>query len=136
MGRRRGVIAVALAGGLAFACGTPPPPESRSRSATMQVSIPIGVAGEAAATRPAFRTATGTLAAYDAAARRLTIQAATGASSYAVAADARAWFGTRRLPLARLSTHLGVQATVAYTETEGVRVTHTVRLAEAGRRSR
>ena len=77
-------------------------------------------------------TATGRLVSYDEAARALVVQTALGRTTYLVAEDARAWLGTRRLALDHLVRHLGAQATVAYREVGGLRVTHTVRLRERG----
>jgi hypothetical protein len=76
------------------------------------------------------RTATGTLAAYDPVTRVLTVQSATGSSEFHVASDARAWDGSRRLPVRELAAHVGAQVTVAWSEIAGVRTTHTVRLVE------
>jgi hypothetical protein len=76
------------------------------------------------------RTATGTLAAYDPVTRILTVQSATGSSEFHVASDARAWEGSRRLPVRELGAHVGEQVTVAWSESGGVRTTHTVRLTE------
>jgi hypothetical protein len=85
--------------------------------------------------RPSHHTATGTMAAYDPGARALTVDSVTGSIVYRVASDARAWLGQRRLPLQQLASHVGAQVTVAWTEVDGVRTTHTVRLEEprAGR---
>lgn len=91
--------------------------------------------GRAAGAAPAptsHATATGRLVSYDAAARALVVQTALGRTTYHVAEDARAWLGTRRLALDHLVRHLGAQATVAYREVGGLRVTHTVRLRERG----
>lgn len=76
------------------------------------------------------RTATGTLTAYDPVTRILVIHSATGSSEFHVAPDARAWQGSRRLPVRELGAHAGAQVTVAWSEAGGVRTTHTVRLAE------
>ncbi len=85
--------------------------------------------------RPSHHTATGTMAAYDPATRALKVDSATGSIVYRVASDARAWLGQRRLPLQQLVSHVGAQVTVAWTEIDGMRTTHTVRLEEppAGR---
>ena len=48
-----------------------------------------------------------------------------------MAADARFWLGNRRLPLAQLGAHAGAQVTVAWSETGGVRTTHTVRVTDS-----
>jgi fermentation-respiration switch protein FrsA (DUF1100 family) len=74
-------------------------------------------------------TATGTLVGYDPVARVLTVRSATGSSEFHVATDARAWQGSRRLPVRELGAHVGAQATVAWSEAGGARTTHTVRLA-------
>jgi hypothetical protein len=76
-------------------------------------------------------TATGTLTAYDPVTRVLTVRSATGFSEFHVAADARAWQGSRRLPVRELGAHIGAQVTVAWSEAGGWRTTHTVRLAES-----
>ncbi len=80
--------------------------------------------------RFAWRTTTGTLSAYDPRTRVLTLHSASGVSTFQVAGDARAWLGRRRLPVGQLGAHLGAQVTVAFGEADGVRTTHTVRLAE------
>jgi hypothetical protein len=80
--------------------------------------------------RPSHQTAVGTLTAYDPVTRVLTACNATGSSEFHVAADARVWLGTRRLPLAQLGAHAGAQVTVAWSETGGVRTTHTVRVTD------
>ena len=51
-----------------------------------------------------------------------------------MASDARAWLGNRRLPVSQLGAHAGAQVTVAWSEADGVRTTHTVRLASRARR--
>lgn len=94
---------------------------------------------DAAAAEPQhapFRTATGRLAAYDARLRLLTVETAAGSSTYRVAPDARVWVGKRRLPVSDLATRRWAQVTVAFAEREGVRTTHTVRLAEADQAGR
>ena len=60
--------------------------------------------------------------------RVLTVRNATGSLEFHVAADARLWLGSRRLPVAQLGTHAGAQVTVAWSEAGGVRTTHTVRV--------
>ncbi len=80
--------------------------------------------------RFSWRTTTGTLTAYDRRTRVLTLRSASGVSTFQVAGDARAWLGRRRLPVGQLGAHLGAQVTVAFGEADGVRTTHTVRLAE------
>jgi hypothetical protein len=84
----------------------------------------------AAETRPAHRTATGRLATYDSTTRTLTLRSVSGSTSFHVAEDARVWLGRHRILAERLSQHVGAQATVAWAEVDGRRVTHTVRLAE------
>ena len=81
--------------------------------------------------RPSHQTAVGTLTAYDPVTRVLTICNATGSSEFHVAADARVWLGNRRLPLTQLGAHAGEQVTVAWSETGGLRTTHTVRVTDA-----
>lgn len=76
------------------------------------------------------RTATGTLAAYDPVTRILRVQSVTGSSEFHVASDARAWEGSRRLQVRDLASHVGEQVTVAWSDSGGVRITHTVRLTE------
>lgn len=76
-------------------------------------------------------TATGTLTAYDATSRLLTVRSATGLAEFRVAVDARVWLGNRQLPARQLGTHAGAQVTVAWSEAGGMRMTHTVRIAEA-----
>jgi hypothetical protein len=82
------------------------------------------------ASAPSHHTATGTLIAYDAPSRLLTVRSATGLAEFHVAVDARVWLGTRRLPAPQLGAHAGAQVTVAWSEAGGVRTTHTVRVAE------
>jgi hypothetical protein len=93
------------------------------------------VAGMMLAATVAYHTATGTLEAYDPAARVLTVHSATGSSEFHVATDARAFLGNHKLAVAELGRHAGAQVTVAWSEANGVRTTHTVRLAvgRAGR---
>ena len=55
----------------------------------------------------------------------------TGTAEFLVAADARFWLGSRRLPVGQLRTHTGAQVTVAWSEVDGVRTTHTVRASES-----
>ena len=100
----------------------------------MQWSLPraMALAGAMLAIPAIHRTATGTLAAYDPVTRILTVQSATGSSEFHVASDARAWEGSRRLPVRELGAHVGEQVTVAWSEAGGVRTTHTVRLNETG----
>ena len=93
---------------------------------------PHGQAEGGAPSPTSHATATGRLVSYDEAARALVVQTALGRTTYHVAEDARAWLGTRRLALDHLGRHLGAQATVAYREVGGLRVTHTVRLRERG----
>jgi hypothetical protein len=80
---------------------------------------------------PAYRTATGTLVAYDTATRVLTVHSASGSSDFQVAADARFWLGNRRVPISQLRTHAGSQVTIAWSDQGGVRTTHTVRAKDA-----
>ena len=74
-------------------------------------------------------TATGTMAAYDPETRVLTVSSASGSAPYHLAADARVWLGNHRLPVAELPSHVGAQVTVSWSDSDGVRTTHTVRLA-------
>ena len=106
------LLAVLVAGSLARAQEQPEPGPS------------------AAEPRPSHPTAAGTLTAYDPATRVLTIRNATGSLEFHVAADARFWLGNRRLPVAQLGTHAGAQVTVAWSEADGVRTTHTVRVTD------
>jgi hypothetical protein len=80
--------------------------------------------------RPSHQTAVGTLTAYDPVTRVLTACNAAGSSDFHVAADARFWLGNRRLPVVQLGAHAGAQVTVAWSETGGVRTTHTVRVTD------
>jgi hypothetical protein len=84
---------------------------------------------------PSHTTAAGKLEGYDPLTRVLTVRNATGSAEFRVAADARVWLGNRRLPVNRLGAHAGAQVTVAWSETGGVRTTHTVRVSD-GRASR
>jgi len=89
------------------------------------------LAGMLLAAAAIHHTATGTMTAYDPVTRVLAIRAATGSTEFHVATDARAWLGSRRLPLSQLGVHVGAQVTVAWSEADGVRTTHTVRVAES-----
>lgn len=79
-------------------------------------------------TQPAAHTATGTLQAYEPGSRLLTVSSAGGSVAFTVATDARAWLGNRRLPLQRLPEHVGAQVTVSWSDADGERTTHTVRV--------
>ena len=83
-----------------------------------------------------FHTATGAVASYDAAGRVLVLRSALGDSRFVVAPEAQLWIGSRRASVERLATSVGAQATVAYSEADGVATTHTVRLARGGRADR
>jgi hypothetical protein len=100
---------------------------------TMLWSLPraTALAVVVLAAAASHRTATGTMTAYDPATRVLTVLSATGSSEFHVAPDARAWLGNRRLPVSQLGAHTGAQVTVAWSEADGLRITHTVRLAES-----
>jgi hypothetical protein len=88
------------------------------------------LAGVVLAAAASHHTATGTMTAYDPATRVLTVLSATGSTEFHVAADGRAWLGNRKLPVSQLEAHVGTQVTVAWSEADGVRTTHTVRLTE------
>jgi hypothetical protein len=90
-------------------------------------SEPVSSAAEP---RPSHPTAAGTLAAWDPVTRLLTVRNATGSREFHVSADARFWLGNRRLPIVQLGSHVGAQVTVAWSEADGVRTTHTVRVAD------
>jgi hypothetical protein len=96
-----------------------PPPDGRA-------------SGCGPSSREAGRTATGTMTAFDPATRALTVASAKGSVVYRVASDARAWLGRKRLPVRQLPSHVGAQVTLAWSEVDGVRTTHTVRLEEPG----
>ena len=82
-----------------------------------------------------YRSSTGTLAGYDPSSRVLTLRVAGSEGRFQVAADARAWIGSRSLPTSQLAAHLGAEVTLAYGEAEdGVRSTHTIRLREGRQR--
>jgi hypothetical protein len=85
---------------------------------------------------PAYRTATGTLVAYDASTRVLVVLSGSGSSVFRVANDARFWLGNRRLPISQLRTHAGDLLTIAWSDQDGVRTTHTVRAKDATGASR
>ena len=76
-------------------------------------------------------TATGTLTAYAPETRLIRVASAGGSSEFTVATDARVWLGSRRLSVRQLPQHLGEQVTVSWSEADGVRTTHTVRLLPA-----
>jgi phage baseplate assembly protein gpV len=74
-------------------------------------------------------TATGTMSAYDPETRQLTVTSVSGSTTFHLATDARVWLGRKRLPVSQLKTRVGAQVTVSWSEAEGVRTTHTVRVA-------
>jgi hypothetical protein len=113
LSRRWAVLLALLAAGSVAPAQEPPQP---GRSA------PEG--------RPSYQTATGTLTAYDLMTRVLTVRNAAGPSEWHVASDARFWLGTRRLPLSQLGAYAGAQVTLAWSERDGVRTTHTVRVTD------
>jgi phage baseplate assembly protein gpV len=80
--------------------------------------------------RPSHQTTVGTLMAYDPVTSLLTACNAAGSSDFHVAADARIWLGNRRLLIAQLGAHAGAQVTVTWSEAEGERTTHTVRVTD------
>ena len=96
---------------------------------TLRAAGATTLTGVVLAATLAYHTATGTLEGYDPEARVLTVHSATGSSEFQVASDARAFLGNHRLAIGDLGAHLGAQVTVAWSEKEGVRTTHTVRLA-------
>jgi hypothetical protein len=83
-----------------------------------------------AAAAPSRHTSTGTMAAYDSETRQLTVSSASGSTAFRLASDARVWLGNRRLPIGQLKARVGAQVTVSWSEADGVRTTHTVRVAE------
>jgi hypothetical protein len=80
--------------------------------------------------RPNYQTATGTMTAYESGTRVLIVLSTAGSTEFEVAGDARIWVGTRRVPIGRLSAYAGAQVTVAWSEREGRRITHTVRVTD------
>jgi phage baseplate assembly protein gpV len=80
--------------------------------------------------RPNYQTATGTLASYDPATRMLTVRSAAGSKEFLVSADARLWLGRRTVPVSQLASRVGAEVTVAWSDVDGVRTTHTVRVSE------
>jgi len=107
---------------------------SRGRSACALLVV-LAVASRAQAAPPAerrasYQTATGTLTAYDTVTRVLTVLSASGSKEFHVATDARLWLGSRRVPVSQLSARAGAQVTVAWSDVDGVRTTHTVRVSE------
>jgi len=74
-------------------------------------------------------TATGTMAGYDPETRVLTVSSASGSTLYHLASDARVWLGNHRLAVSELKSRVGAQVTVSWSEADGVRTTHTVRVA-------
>jgi len=58
----------------------------------------------------------------------LVVVSAGGEARFVVAPEARLWIGSRRATVDRLATSRGAQATVAWSEADGRRTTHTVRL--------
>jgi hypothetical protein len=83
--------------------------------------------------RSSYQTATGTLDSYDSATRVLTVRSASGSKEFHVAPDARLWLGSRRVPVKELSSSAGAEVTIAWSDVDGVRTTHTVRVSEARR---
>ena len=69
------------------------------------------------------------MAAYDAETRQLTVSSASGSTAFHLASDARVWLGNRRLAVAQLEACIGAQVTVSWSDEDGVRTTHTVRVA-------
>ena len=123
-----------VVGCLTAACAAPPPAAHEESPATPASPLPVLAAPPRP--RPTFRTATGRLAAFDKRERLLTVESVAGSSSYRVAADARAWLGRRRLAVSDLAWYVGAQVTLAFGEVDGIRTTHTVRLAEGERPQR
>jgi len=111
-----------LAAALGIAALLIAPPDAASDDGRTPAS-PLPVAA------PPSHTSTGTMAAYDAETRQLTVSSASGSTAFHLASDARVWLGTRRLPVAQLKARIGAQVTVSWSEADGVRTTHTVRLA-------
>jgi hypothetical protein len=102
------------------------------RHASARVSsvlLALAAAACLCAAEPTAGTATGSLAGYASEERELTVSSAGGSTRFRVAPDARLWQGSHRLPLAQLSSHVGWQVTVSWSEVAGVKTTHTVRLA-------
>ena len=89
------------------------------------------LAGVLLAAPASHHTATGALVAYDSPSRLLKVWSATGLAEFHVADDARVWLGNRRMPARQLGAHAGAQVTLSWSEADGVRTTHTVRIAEA-----
>ncbi|MFN8096098.1 MAG: hypothetical protein U0599_28440 [Vicinamibacteria bacterium] len=82
-----------------------------------------------AAERRRFHTATGAVESYDPATRVLVVLSAGRAAAFVVAPEARLWIGSRRASVDLLCASTGAQATIAWSEADGRRTTHTVRLA-------
>jgi hypothetical protein len=57
------------------------------------------------------------------------VGSAWGERSFVLVPDARLWIGSHRVAVDRLAASAGAQATVAWSEEDGRRTTHTVRLA-------
>lgn len=123
---------------LTVGCGTQPAPVAHLQAAAPgeAAAAPSTTGTQPVETPAVFHTATGRLAAYEPRTRLVAVEAATGVSTYHVAADARVWVGRRRVSVSDLSRHLGAQTTVAFAEANGIRTTHTVRLAEGERAGR
>jgi hypothetical protein len=73
-------------------------------------------------------SASGTVEAFDAAARTLTVKGTKATWTFNVA-DARVWDGSRSVGLEDIAGRTGAKVTVKYTENEGVKSATTVRLA-------
>jgi len=102
-----------------------------ARRSSVLLALAAAVAAQLAAAEPSAGTATGALAGYahTSEERSLTVSSASGATTFHVAADARLWQGSHRLPFTQLASHVGWQVTVSWSEVDGVKTTHTVRLA-------
>jgi hypothetical protein len=107
-----------------FAAALLAPPAAAPQARSAAASPPPSAAVSSS------HTSTGTMAGYDADTRQLTVSSASGSTHFHLAPDARVWLGTRRLPVAQLKARVGAQVTVSWSEAEGVRTTHTVRLTD------
>jgi hypothetical protein len=80
--------------------------------------------------RPRSHKANGTIQAYDAVARTLTIRDSKGnAAVYALAPDLKVWVGPTSVTSEVFGANQGSKATLKYTEAEGMRTASQVRLA-------
>ena len=107
---------------LGFAGGRQP----RSAATASAATAPAKAATKHAAA--AAHSASGTIESYDAAAHTLTVKGAKASWTFSTA-DAKAWMGSKSVPVDDLSTHSGAKVSVKYTEKDGQKAASTVRVS-------